>query len=325
MVEPTKPSLNELAMVAVRQLIAGSAQLRVRVHRSKGSANILDCGIEVPGSLEAGRLVAEACMGGLGSVILTTLTIGECCLPAARVTTDAPALACIGAQAAGWNVKVGGFFALGSGPARASARVESKLYDSLNLVENSSEAVLVLETRTLPDTEVCKYVAKSCKVRLEDLYLLVAPTASIVGSVQIAARIVETGIHKLKILGFDPLHVLSGTGVCPVVPVARKDAHAMGLTNDAILMMGQTFFHISSPDGTDVTTLIRQVPSSTSSAYGKPFRQIFKDAGGDFYKIDKMLFAPAQIAVSDLRTGQFHAAGKLDPNLFLQSLRTSLS
>lgn len=99
----------------------------------------------------------------------------------------------------------------------------------------------------------------------------------------------------------------------------------MGLTNDAILMMGQTFFYIRSPGGADVAPLIRQVPSSTSSAYGKPFRQIFKDAGGDFYKIDKMLFAPAQIAVSDLRTGQFHTAGRLDPNLFLESLRSSLS
>jgi len=325
MVEPTKPSLNELAMLAVRQLISGSTQLRVRVHRSKGNANIIDCGIEVPGSLEAGRLVAEACMGGLGGITFTTMTIGDYCLPATQVATDAPALACIGAQAAGWNIKVGDFFALGSGPARASARVETKLFESLNHVETCSEAILVLETRTLPDAEVCKYIAKSCKVKLEDLYLLVAPTASIVGSVQIAARIVETGIHKLKILGLDPLNVLSGAGLCPVMPVARKDAHAMGLTNDAILMMGQTFFYISSPDGADVATLIRQVPSSTSSAYGKPFRQIFKDAGGDFYKIDKMLFAPAQIAVSDLRTGQFHAAGKLDPNLFLQSLRTSLS
>jgi methenyltetrahydromethanopterin cyclohydrolase len=325
MVEPAKPSLNELAMVAVRQLIAGSTQLRVRVHRSKGNANIIDCGIEVPGSLEAGRLVAEACMGGLGGVTLTTMAIGEYCLPVAHVATDAPALACIGAQAAGWNVKVADYFALGSGPARASARVEAKLFETLNHVETCSEAVLLLETRTLPNAEVCKYIAKACKVKAEDLYLLVAPTASIVGSVQFAARIVETGIHKLKILGFDLLAVLSGTGLCPVAPVARKDAHAMGLTNDAILMMGQTFFYINSLNGVDVAPLIRQVPSSTSSAYGKPFRQIFKDASGDFYKIDKMLFAPAQIAVSDLRTGQFHAAGKLDPNLFLQSLRTSLS
>ena len=66
------------------------------------------------------------------------------------------------------------------------------------------------------------------------------------------------------------------------------------------------------------------MPSSTSSDYGKPFRQIFKDAKGDFYKIDKMLFAPAHIAISDLKTGLFYSAGKLDPKLFLQALETTL-
>ncbi|MFW9832196.1 MAG: methenyltetrahydromethanopterin cyclohydrolase, partial [Candidatus Thorarchaeota archaeon] len=47
-------------------------------------------------------------------------------------------------------------------------------------------------------------------------------------------------------------------------------------------------------------------------------------AEGDFYKIDKMLFAPAHIAISDLRTGSFYSAGKLDPKLFLEALDTTL-
>jgi methenyltetrahydromethanopterin cyclohydrolase len=98
----------------------------------------------------------------------------------------------------------------------------------------------------------------------------------------------------------------------------------MGLTNDAILMLGQTFFFIQSTEDDNLEALVKQVPSSTSSDYGKPFRQIFKDAEGDFYKIDKMLFAPAQIAVSDLRTGLLYSAGKRDPKLFMESLKTTL-
>jgi methenyltetrahydromethanopterin cyclohydrolase len=226
-------------MVAVKQLMAESDLLRVKVHKTKGKATILDCGIDVPGSLEAGRLVSEACMGGLGTITLDTSTLGDYIFPATRVTTDAPALSCFGAQAAGWDIKVEGFFALGSGPARARARVEGKLFDKLNYADKHTEAILILETRTLPNPAVCEYIAEKCNIDEKNLYLLVAPTASIVGSVQIAARIVETGLHKLKILGYDTTKALSGIGICPLVPVARKDMRAMGLTNDAIHGLNQ--------------------------------------------------------------------------------------
>jgi methenyltetrahydromethanopterin cyclohydrolase len=325
MIAKTEPSVNELAMPMVKRLIVGSDLLQVKVHQEKGKATIIDCGIDVVGSMEAGRLVAEVCMGGLGAVAIETTRIGNSIFPATRVTSDMPPLGCIGAQAAGWDVKVEGFFALGSGPARARARVEEKLFKKLDYQDNHTEAVLVLETRTLPNPAVCEYIAETCRIDEKDLYILVAPTASIVGSVQIAARIVETGIHKLKILGYDFTKVRSGVGLCPIVPVARKDMRAMGITNDAILMMGETFLFVQSTEGDDLQELVQKVPSSTSSDYGKPFRQIFKDAEGDFYKIDKMLFAPAQIAVNDLRTGLLHTAGQLDPKLFLDALKSTLA
>ncbi len=228
MVEQTKPSVNKRAMQQVERLIAERDVLRVNVHKTKGKTTIIDCGIDVPGSLEAGRLVAEVCMGGLGTVILETTVVGDLTFPATRVTTDVAPLSCIGSQAAGWDIKVEGFFALGSGPARARARVETKLFEKLNYKDNHKEAILVLETRTHPNPAVCEYIAEACRIDEKDLYLLVAPTASLVGSVQIAARIVETGIHKLKILGYDFQKVLSGIGLCPIVPVARKDMRAMG-------------------------------------------------------------------------------------------------
>ncbi len=320
----TKPSVNKLGMNLVKRLVKDSDLLRVKVHRTKGKTTIIDCGIDVPGSLEAGRLVSEICMGGLGTVGIETTTVSGKIFPATRVITDTPPLACIGSQAAGWDIKVEGFFALGSGPARARSRVESKLFEKLNYKDNHKEAVLVLETRTIPNPAVCEYVAEKCQIDEKDLYLLVVPTACIVGSVQIAARILETGIHKLKILGYDIQKVLSGIGLCPIVPVARKDMRAMGITNDAILMMGETFLSIQSTEEDGLANLIKKVPSSTSSDYGKPFHQIFKDAEGDFYKIDKMLFAPAHIAVNDLRTGLFHSAGQLDPKLFFEALESTL-
>ena len=117
-----KRSLNKLAMSAVKQLVKNSDALRVKIHRDKSKTTIIDCGIEALGSFEAGRLVSEACMGGLGTVDIATTTVDNLFFPAAQVRTDDPALACLGAQVAGWSIKVDDFFALGSGPARALAR-----------------------------------------------------------------------------------------------------------------------------------------------------------------------------------------------------------
>ena len=73
----TKPSVNKLAMNLVKRLINDSDLLRVKVHKTKGKATIIDCGIDVLGSLEAGRLVSEICMGGLGTVAIETTTVSE--------------------------------------------------------------------------------------------------------------------------------------------------------------------------------------------------------------------------------------------------------
>jgi len=54
--------------------------------------------------------------------------------------------------------------------------------------------------------------------------------------------------------------------------------------------------------------------------YGKPFFQIFKEAGYDFYKIDPGIFSPAQITVNNLRDGKVYTAGKVDVPLLKKSL-----
>ena len=64
-------------------------------------------------------------------------------------------------------------------------------------------AVLALESNILPGNEVASWTAKKCGVSPEQLTLLVAPTASLAGSVQVAARVVETGLHKMVEIGFD--------------------------------------------------------------------------------------------------------------------------
>ena len=62
-------------------------------------------------------------------------------------------------QYAGWAITPEGYFAMGSGPLRAHARVEKELFAKLGYAEAASHGVLVLETRTLPTDEVAAWIA----------------------------------------------------------------------------------------------------------------------------------------------------------------------
>ena len=59
------------------------------------------------------------------------------------------------------------------------------------------------------------------------------------------------------------------------------------------------------------------LPSGNSSDYGRSFADIFKAAGYDFYKIDGALFAPAEVWVSNLASGNTWHAGGLNMPLLL--------
>jgi methenyltetrahydromethanopterin cyclohydrolase len=221
-------------------------------------------------------------------------------------------------QFAGWKIKVGDFFALGSGPARSLARDE-KLFKELGYKDEYSEAVIALETRSFPSEEVASYIAEKAGVSPDGLYILVAPTASLVGSIQISARVVETGLHKLHEVGFSLDAVLSGFGTCPVAPVAKKDLKAMGITNDCILYGGQTRYFVDCEDA-DIENVIEKVPSSSSKDYGLPFYETFKKYDKDFYKIDPHLFSPAEIFVNNVKSGKTYHAGGINEDVLQKSL-----
>ncbi len=65
--------------------------------------------------------------------------------------------------------------------------------------------------------------------------------------------------------------------------------------------------------------LQRQLPSSSSDGYGKPFYDVFKEAEFDFYKIDKGMFAPAEVVINDLRTGEMFRSGAVNVELLKKS------
>ena len=307
-------SVNERASKIAEEMIRSSEELGIAVIKLKNGAIVIDAGINVRGGLKAGIYFSEVCLGGLGRVSLSMRE--RLCVD---VNVDRPAISCMASQFAGWAVKAEGYFAMGSGPARALARVEEKLFRELKYEDRCETAVIALETRKLPNENVAEFIAQKCHVRPDNLYILVAPTASIVGSIQISARVVETGVHKLHELGFDMGKIICGSGLAPIAPVAKNDLEAMGKTNDCVLYGGRTIFFVDADDA-EVKKVIDDVPSSTSKDYGMPFLELFERYNRDFFKIDPKLFSPAEIVVSNTRTGSIFRSGKVNEEILSKSL-----
>lgn len=310
-------NLNRIAGQVVERLIAAADRLRIAVHELPSGGRILDLGISVPGGLEAGRHLAEVCLADLGRVNLVPGSSTNWPGPAVQVTTDAPVLACMASQYAGWQVQHERYFAMGSGPMRAAAHKEA-LFERIKYRETSDTIVGVLESRHLPPPEVCDYLASETGVHRHELTLLVAPTASQAGTVQIVARSVETALHKLLELDFDLSLVESGYGVAPLPPVAADDLAAIGRTNDAILYGAEVTLWVRGEDDR-LAEIGPRVPSNASSDHGQPFAEIFARYDRDFYRIDPHLFSPAVVTLVNLDSGRTHRFGRTEPELIRRS------
>jgi methenyltetrahydromethanopterin cyclohydrolase len=312
-------NLNERAWTIADDLIARADELRLSVQTLPSGARVIDAGIEVRGGYGAGIGLAELCMGGLGHIRFAELQIGGIAIPGVEVWTDHPAVSCMASQYAGWALSVGKYFAMASGPLRAHARVEKELFDKLEYAETATRGVLVLEGRTIPTEEAVALVAQKASLPPSKITFAIAPTASLAGGVQVVARVLETGLHKMEVLGFDVRRVVSGIGTAPLPTLAKNDLRAIGRTNDCILYGGQTSFVIDASDE-ELANLAAKLPASSSNDYGTPFYETFKRYDGDFYKIDKLLFSPAEVWLTSATTGKTFHGGLLNPEVLRGSL-----
>ena len=313
-------SVNRTAWTLAKKLCDQAEEFGVVAKETKLGATLIDAGIEAKGGFLAGRIITEICLGGYGKAEIFCKQYGDLEFPSTFIHTDHPAVATLGSQFAGWQVKIGKYTAIASGPARALALKPRELYEKIEYWDKADVAVLVLETVKEPPEEVITYISDECKVEPDHLSLILVPTSTITGSTQISGRIVETGMHKLMELGFDPKLITNACGYAPIAPVHPKFAQAMGRTNDAVMYAGVAYYTTSYDDDERLRKLVDNAPSSASKSYGKPFFELFKEADYDFYKIDPGLFAPAVLIVGNAKTGSTFKAGKIDVEIFKRSI-----
>ena len=309
-------SVNELGIEIFDNLANYCDDFNVAYHELNNGAKIVDCGVEAKGGYAAGRAFTEICMGGLGEVNFRMGEILGIPMPFIEVSTDFPAISCLGAQKAGWTVNVNSFFAMGSGPARALALKPKHTYEVIDYEDESDDAVIALESNQLPNDEVMEKIAEACGINVGNLCAVVAPTASLVGSIQVSGRCVETAVYKLNELGFDTRKIQAAIGTAPIPPIKADGTKAMGTTNDATIYYGQINLTMDAPE---IKDYLDKIPSNKSKGYGKPFYEIFKEANFDFYQIDTSLFSPAEVTINEVSEGVVYHVGATNPEVTLKS------
>ncbi len=315
-------NLNRRARELCERLVPEAESLGIRLHRLPCGTLVLDFGVDAPGSREAGILLARVCLADRAKVEVIADDPGTAPWPAVHVVTEQPIAACLASQYAGWEVKGANYFAMGSGPMRASAAREPLFRHSplteLARQEKGVPSVGILETAQLPPEDICRAIAEKCHIGPSELTLLVAPTHSLAGTLQVVARSVETALHKLHELAFDLSRVVSGRGLAPLPPLVADDLAAIGRTNDAILYGGRVTLEVHGDD-LSLQAIGPQAPSSASADYGRPFVEVLARTHNDFYQVDPLLFSPAELVLKNLDTGNSFTFGKVNDEVLAES------
>ncbi len=305
-------SLNRMATELVDEAIDFAEELTIDVHSLPNEAIVLDFGVDLPGAVEAGLLLAEIQTAGLATVQSRVDDVAGAPLPHVEVTTDHPALALLCSGKAGWELQTESFEGLGSGPGRALV-AEEDIYERVGFRDEFEFAVLAVESEQLPDEAVVETVASRAGVPESGVFLPTFSTASITGSVIAAARATELAVFRLSELGYDPLDVLSVSGSAPLAPVAESEATAMARTNDAIAYGGRVHLVVDQPfDRFD------EVVSTASADHDEPFVDIFESVDWEYGELPVDLFAPSQVTI-DVRGGDTYVFGETNERVLAES------
>ncbi|MFC6757323.1 MULTISPECIES: methenyltetrahydromethanopterin cyclohydrolase [Haloarcula] len=306
-------TLNRMATELVDEAIDFADELTIDVHALEGDAAVLDFGVEVPGAVEAGLVLAELQTAGLATVQTGMERVGAAPLTHVELATDHPALALLCSQKGGWELTTDDFEGLGSGPARALV-AEEDIFGRIGYREEEQFAVLAVETDQLPDQAVAAQVAERTGVPETGVFLPAFATASVTGSVASAARAAEIAVFRLAELGYDPAEVLSANGRAPVAPVAADEATAMARTTDALAYGSEVHLTVDEP----VDDIVDEVTSVAGAEYGRPLDGVFEDVDWDFAELPVELFGPAKVTI-DVVGGDTHVVGETHEDVLVES------
>jgi methenyltetrahydromethanopterin cyclohydrolase len=278
-------------------------------------------GVDARGGWQAGKLIVEATIGGMGHVDFGHFHLGEISLPSIDVYIDHPVEATLSSQFSGWKMPgkdIPGYInPIGSGPARAIARNDI-FSQSWHYQDIHHETVFAAQTQEIPDESIAEMVAEACKLPAENVFILATKTASIAGSIQVCSRTVEASLWRLCRKGLDIGKIICGMGTCPIAPPIKDELKAMDRVNTALLY-GVTVRYVVDCTDEEIEAVINTAPFSASRRYGERFIDIFEEGKRDFYIVDKDIHTVARYEITNYSTGRTYTGGILREDMLKDS------
>ncbi|MCC7361560.1 MAG: methenyltetrahydromethanopterin cyclohydrolase [Anaerolineales bacterium] len=314
-------SLNEAAMEIISPLLDDPARYGAFLSRSADGATLVDLGLAAPGGWLAAKLWVEAAHGGMAVFNYGRMRIKDLEVPTAEVIMDDPMLSVIACESGAWKLGEGEFVPIGSGPARAKARAD-RFSQRVEYSDPSPNVVLQLQMNRMPGDETLQFVANACAIPVSGLVVMVAPSASLVGGVQVASRSFEQAIISLgRNTDFDITSIVYGYGRAPIPPVIKDEVLAMGRINDALVYGGSSGLWVSHPNDEAVRQTALNLPFSAQAGpdYGKGYAEIYNTYGRSLFNIPARLDSPAHVTMTNIRTGTVTTAGRVDEDVLFRS------
>lgn len=317
-------SVNKEAMKIVKKIIENKEALNVGVISLKNGSTVIDMGINYPGGWKAAKYLTEVTMGGLGRLSYSIYHLGELELPQVNIYADKPVIACLSCQLSGWALPEfkndAGIVPLISGPVRTIVK-EDKFAKPFSYQDKSEKVVVVLQDKVLPGEELTAYIAQRCKVEPKGVFILVAPTGSLVGLVNVIARTLETSMWRLHELGFGVNNVISAWGRAPLPPISKDEYTAMIRANTYIYYGGTAGFVANCKDE-DIERIIEDITLSpkTTKQYGIPFSKLLEEAGGNIFNMTEFCHNVTKVNFYNSFTGNTFVYGKNDQKMLLECL-----
>jgi methenyltetrahydromethanopterin cyclohydrolase len=283
-------------------------------------ATVIDMGIHAPGSWEAGRLFTQVSLGGLGEVSFSRFCQGRIDLPAVTVTLPHPQEASLSSQFSSWKIKQTGSYRLygfGSGPARAIAR-QDDIARMWHYRDSWHATALCVQTAEMPDDEIALEVSRACNVDPSCVYLLAATTGSLVGCIQICARMPEVALWGLAVNGFPLETVLCFDGYGVVAPCARDELLAMDRVNNSIFYGSYARLLVDCEDDA-IERILPTMSFADTIHAGKTFGELFEEANHNIYNMDLSVHKVAVCELNNIRSGRSFRAGSFNPDMLYTS------
>lgn len=311
-------SINKVAVAMIQDSIARADEFQIKAWQSACGATLVDMGLTCPGSWKAGQVFVEAGYGGLGKATYGVFDLDPFRVPTIDVWVDHPVIAVVASQAGCWELGQGEFAQIGSGPARAAALADR--WSGSGYVDRADAVVVQLQTTRIPSDDLCLQVAELSHVRPENVYVVFAPTACLVGAIQVASRTVEQVMIKLYLHGFDIHSVRHGWGTAPVAPLTPDEGEAMGRVNDCLFYGATTVLYSDAPDE-EIESVVKRLCFDVNSGefWGMPFAQIFARFNRNWFEVPDLIDSPAHVVINSLRTGHSFVGGQINREVLRRS------